>query len=151
MEKFLSTIWRIIGVISVLVIVVFVWLFFFVPKPQTTSTNYISALSMYDEEDTALEDATIVANFNLYKNKNKNGTRLFEYSMTTYQGTNYNEKYTKGVQILGDLETSSFISHKTKRWKGLFGLVQNFYLWYDIDIENLYAYDISYDKGDGIP
>jgi len=150
MEKLLSTLWRIIGVISVLVIVVFVWLFFFVPKPQTTSTNYISALSMYDEEDTALEDATIVANFNIYKNKNANGTKLFEYSMTTYQGTNHEEIYTKGVQIMGDLKTSSYVSHKTTRWQTLGGLIKNFYLWYDIDIDNLYSYDISYDKGDGI-
>ena len=70
-------------------------------------------------------------------------SKLFEYSMTTYQGTNHEEIYTKGVQILGDLQTNKYASHKTKRWQTLFGVVQNFYLWYDIDINNLYSYSYS--------
>ena len=32
--------------------------------------------------------------------KTENGKQLFEWSMTTYQGTNHNEKHTKGIQIL---------------------------------------------------
>ena len=154
MDKFMSFLWRTVGVISVLVMVVFIWLYFFAPRPQTTSTNYISALTLYDDEETPLEDATIVSNINVYRNSDKteNGKQLFEWSMTTYQGTNHNEKHTKGIQILGDFNSYSYAHHKTLKWTNgwpIFNL-KTFYLWYETHIDNLYSYDISYDKGDGI-
>ena len=154
MERLLSLFWRLVGLISVIVIVCFVWLYFFTPRPETTSTNYISALTLYDDEDTPLEEATIVSNINVYRNSNEteNGQELFEWSLTTYQGTNFEEKHTKGIQILGDFNTSSYASHKTLRWTNGWVIfnVKNFYLWYETQIDNLYSYDISYDRGEGI-
>ncbi len=148
MDKLFSVLWRIVGVLSVLVITAFIWLYFFVPRPQTISTNYISALTLYDDEDTPLEDATIVSNINVYRNKDKtnNSQQLFEWSMTTYQGTNYTEKATKGIQIVGDYKATPYRSYRTVKDTRLWGQWKNFYLWYDIGIDNLYSYDISYDK-----
>ncbi|HJD05827.1 MAG TPA: hypothetical protein IAB72_02965 [Candidatus Onthoplasma faecipullorum] len=148
MGKFLSVIWRIIGILSVLVITCFIWLYFFVPKPETISTSYVNSLTAFDGEDTALEDSTIVLDIQLMKNADNSGEKLFEVAFTTYQGENTDEIFTKGVQVVGDFNTSVYRSHRTTKWK--FWILETYNIWYDISIDNLYSYDISYDKGAGI-
>ncbi len=150
MGKVLAWCWRGVGILSVLVIAVFIWLYFFTPKPQTVATTYVNSLSALDEEDTPLEDATIVLDIQMLKNKDNSGQELFELGFTSYQGTNTNAKFTKGVQIVGDYNTVHYASYKTERNKKFFGVWTNFYLWHDLAIENSYFYDVSYDKGEGI-
>ena len=150
MGKFLSFIWRVVGILSVLVITCFIWLYFFVPKPETISTTYINSLTAFDEEDTALEDSTIVLDVQLMKNIDNSGEKLFEVAFTTYQGENTDEIFTKGVQVVGDFKTNLYKSYFKERWSILWGFLENYYRFYDISIDNAYSYDVSYDKGAGI-
>ncbi len=150
MGKFLSVIWRIIGILSVLVITCFIWLYFFVPKPETISTTYVNSLTAFDGEDTALEDSTIVLDIQLMKNVDNSGEKLFEVAFTTYQGENTNEIFTKGVQVVGDFNTSVYKSYYKTKWSAIFGALSSFYCFYDISIDNVYSYDVSYDEGQGI-
>lgn len=150
MGKFLSFIWRVVGILSVLVITCFIWLYFFVPKPETISTTYINSLTAFDEEDTALEDSTIVLDVQLMKNIDNSGEKLFEVAFTTYQGENTDEIFTKGVQVVGDFKTNLYKSYFKEHWSILWGFLEDYYRFYDISIDNAYSYDVSYDKGAGI-
>lgn len=144
MGKLLSFIWRIIGILSVFVITCFIWLYFFVPKPETISTTYVNSLTAFDGEDTAIEDSTIVLDIQLMKNKDNTGEKLFEVAFTTYQGENTDEIFTKGIQVVGDFNTGVYKSYYKTAWSTLFGALKTFNCFYDITIDNMYSYDISY-------
>lgn len=150
MENFWVWLWRCVGILSVLAIAMFVWLYCFVPHPQTVATTYVNSLSALDNENTPLEDATIVLDIQMLKNADNSGQELFELAFSSYQGTNTSAKYTKGVQVVGDFITNHYRSYKTVKNKTFFGLLTYFYLWHDISINNMYSYDISYDKDQGV-
>lgn len=158
MDKFFGISLRILGVLAFIPIALFIWLYFFVDKPQTIGVTYVSSLTELDPDDTALEDSTMFLELNLKKNKNNNGSELFEILFTTYQGipsSEYTEKpeaqigkYSKGIQFFNGMDYSLNASYSEKisgTWLPIIGSIDyERAVWYNYEFSNVYYYDISY-------
>ena len=85
MKVFKGIMWT-LSTISIIIIAMFLWCYFFVPKPQTVGVVNISTLSAVDGEDVPLEDGSVFIEANLLTNKNENGKTLAEIQFLSYMG-----------------------------------------------------------------
>jgi len=155
MKVFKGIMWT-LSTISIVIIALFLWCYFFVSKPQTVGVTFVSTLKT-SSEDVELEDSLPFIMINALTNKNENGKNLYEIQLNSYMGVS--EAYKKedakihsyGFQLYdinpsdleGKLTSDLPYEEEVTDYVAFMPVKSNYYYAFNFTSE-IYAYELSY-------
>lgn len=155
MKVFKGIMWT-LSTISILIISVFLWCYFFVSRPLTSGVTFVSSLKA-TTEDAPLEDAVTFITINALTNKNDNGKNLYEIQLNSYMGTAeaYKKENAKihsyGYQLYdinysdlsGELTPDLPYTEENTDYFGFMPVKANYYYAFNFT-SDIYSYELSY-------